>query len=106
MATQTSMSKDEILDAIGNMSVFELAELIEAFKSKLTPEMPSAQELRSAVNRLVGGAYWTYEDEVVGAGGHYLQGRADGVIGIMAFGCGPDSLMLSKAKQIQNQRGD
>jgi len=34
MATQTSMSKDEILDAIGNMSVFDLAELIEAFKSK------------------------------------------------------------------------
>ena len=34
MATQTSMSKDEILDAIGNMSVFELAELLEAFKSK------------------------------------------------------------------------
>ena len=33
MATQT-LSKDEILDAIGNMSVFELAELIEAFKSK------------------------------------------------------------------------
>jgi large subunit ribosomal protein L7/L12 len=34
MATQTSMSKEEILDAIGNMSVFELADLIEAFKSK------------------------------------------------------------------------
>ena len=34
MATQTGLSKDEILDAIGNMSVFELAELIEAFKSK------------------------------------------------------------------------
>jgi len=33
MATQT-MSKDEILEAIGNMSVFELAELIDAFKSK------------------------------------------------------------------------
>jgi large subunit ribosomal protein L7/L12 len=33
MATQT-MSKDDILDAIGNMSVFELSELIEAFKSK------------------------------------------------------------------------
>jgi large subunit ribosomal protein L7/L12 len=30
----TTMSKDEILDAIGNMSVFELAELIEAFKTK------------------------------------------------------------------------
>ena len=28
------MSKDDILEAIGNMSVFELAELIEAFKGK------------------------------------------------------------------------
>src|SRR3989454_9419865 len=34
MATQTSVSKDDILEAIGNMSVFELAELIEAFKDK------------------------------------------------------------------------
>src|ERR1700704_2919079 len=34
MATQTAGKKDEILEAIGNMSVFELAELIEAFKEK------------------------------------------------------------------------
>ena len=34
MATQTGLSKDEILEAIGHMSVFDLAELIEAFKSK------------------------------------------------------------------------
>src|SRR5205823_1967006 len=34
MATQTSVSKGDILEAIGNMSVFELAELIEAFKEK------------------------------------------------------------------------
>jgi large subunit ribosomal protein L7/L12 len=33
MAT-TALSKDEILAAIGNMSVIELAELIEAFKDK------------------------------------------------------------------------
>ncbi len=33
MANAT-MSKDEILDAIGNMSVFDLAELIESFKTK------------------------------------------------------------------------
>jgi large subunit ribosomal protein L7/L12 len=32
MANAT-LSKDEILEAIGNMSVFELADLIEAFKS-------------------------------------------------------------------------
>jgi large subunit ribosomal protein L7/L12 len=43
MATQT-MSKDEILEAIGNMSVFELAELIEAFKSRfgVTVAAPAA----------------------------------------------------------------
>ena len=34
MATQTSLSKDDILEAIGNMSVFDLSELIEAFKTK------------------------------------------------------------------------
>ncbi|HEX9580721.1 MAG TPA: 50S ribosomal protein L7/L12 [Gemmatimonadales bacterium] len=33
MAT-TTLSKDDILQAIGTMSVFELAELIEAFKEK------------------------------------------------------------------------
>jgi large subunit ribosomal protein L7/L12 len=33
MANAT-LSKDEILDAIGNMSVFDLSELIESFKTK------------------------------------------------------------------------
>ena len=44
MATQTSVSKDDILEAIGNMSVFELAELIEAFKEKfgVTISAPAA----------------------------------------------------------------
>jgi large subunit ribosomal protein L7/L12 len=36
------MSKDEILDAIGNMSVFELAELIDAFKSKFNVTIAAA----------------------------------------------------------------
>ena len=30
----TTLSKDEILEAIGNMSVIELADLIESFKTK------------------------------------------------------------------------
>ena len=41
MASAT-MSKDEILDAIGNMSVFELAELIEAFKTKFNVTISAA----------------------------------------------------------------
>ena len=34
MATQTSLSIDEIIEAIGNLSVVELADLIERFKQK------------------------------------------------------------------------
>ena len=68
--------------------------LEQAHYKVLTPEMLTAEGLESATARLVGGAYWTYEEEVVGAGGHYLESGTDGVIGIMAFGCGPDSLMM------------
>jgi large subunit ribosomal protein L7/L12 len=38
----TSLSNDEILEAIGNKSVFELAELIEAFKSKFNVTIAAA----------------------------------------------------------------
>ena len=41
MANAT-MGKDEILDAIGNMSVFELSELIEAFKEKFNVTIAAA----------------------------------------------------------------
>lgn len=41
MANAT-MSKDEILDAIGNMSVLELAELIDAFKAKFNVTIAAA----------------------------------------------------------------
>jgi large subunit ribosomal protein L7/L12 len=42
MAQATMHSKDEILEAIGNMSVFELAELIEAFKTKFNVTIAAA----------------------------------------------------------------
>ena len=41
MANAT-MSKDEILDAIGNMSVLELADLIDAFKTKFNVTISAA----------------------------------------------------------------
>jgi len=65
----------------------------------LTPEMLTTEELESAIARLVGSAYWTYAEEVVGAGGHYLQNGVDGVIGIVTFGCGPDSLMMDMVRR-------
>jgi large subunit ribosomal protein L7/L12 len=41
MATKT-LSKDEILEAIGNMSVTELADLVEAFKEKFNVTIAAA----------------------------------------------------------------
>ena len=71
-----------------------LHRLAQANYRILTPEMLTPEQLESGIARLSGRAYWTYEEEVVGAAGHYLQGGVDGIIGIMAFGCGPDSVMM------------
>jgi len=74
---------------------YELIHRLEQYGVRvLTPEMLTKHEQDAAVTRLVGQAYWTYEADVVGAGGHYLLNKIDGVIGVMAFGCGPDSLMM------------
>jgi large subunit ribosomal protein L7/L12 len=42
MANATQLSSDDILEAIGNMSVFELAELIDKFKSKFNVTIAAA----------------------------------------------------------------
>jgi predicted nucleotide-binding protein (sugar kinase/HSP70/actin superfamily) len=65
----------------------------------LVPEMASKDELDVGVGKVVGRTYWTYEEEVVGAGGHYLENGTDGVIGVLAFGCGPDSLMMDAVRR-------
>jgi predicted nucleotide-binding protein (sugar kinase/HSP70/actin superfamily) len=51
------------------------------------------------VKRLAQVPYWTFEDEVVGAAGSYLQRGVDGVITVSAFGCAPDSVMLAVVAQ-------
>ncbi len=42
MTTTTTLSKDDILNAIGSMSVVELADLIEAFKTKFNVTISAA----------------------------------------------------------------
>jgi predicted nucleotide-binding protein (sugar kinase/HSP70/actin superfamily) len=61
--------------------------------------MLTTEQVESAIARIVGRPYWTYEEEVIGAGGYYLESGVDGVIGIMAFGCGPDSLMMDMVRR-------
>jgi len=79
---------------------YRLIHRLKQARSKvLTPEMLTIEELESATARLVGNARWTCEEEVVGAGEHFLENRADGIIGIMTFGCGPDSLMMDVVRR-------
>jgi len=65
----------------------------------LAPEMLTAEQMETAITRLTGRPYWTYEEEVVGSGGHYLESGVEGVIGVVAFGCGPDSLMMDMVQR-------
>ena len=65
----------------------------------VTPEMVSRENLNEGVARVSGKPYWTYEAEVSGAGGHFLKSAISGVIGIMPFGCGPDSMMMDLVRR-------
>jgi large subunit ribosomal protein L7/L12 len=55
MAT-TTLSNEEILDAIGNKTVVELAELIEAFKTKFNVTIAAAAPAAGAAGGAGGGA--------------------------------------------------
>ncbi len=70
-----------------------IGRLREAGVKVMTPEMVPHSDLAAGVVRLLGHPYWTYEDEVTGAGAHYLETGVDGIISVTPFGCGPDSLM-------------
>jgi predicted nucleotide-binding protein (sugar kinase/HSP70/actin superfamily) len=70
----------------------------------LTPEMIPQGGQEEAIAKLEGKSYWTYEGEVVGAAGYYLDKGVDGIIGVAAFGCGPDSLMMDLVKRYARQK--
>lgn len=71
----------------------------------VTPEMAGRQALSAGVEKLVGRPYWTYEDEIVGAAGHYLHADVDGVIAVVSFGCGPDSTMVDVMQRYAKRPG-
>jgi len=56
MATQTSLSIDDLLEAIGNLSVVELAQLIEKFKDKFGVTIAAPAAAAPAAGAAGGGA--------------------------------------------------
>ncbi len=65
MATQTGLTIDDLLDAIGNLSVVELAQLIEKFKDKfgVTIAAPVAAAPSGAGGGTGGGAAPAAEEQ-------------------------------------------
>jgi predicted nucleotide-binding protein (sugar kinase/HSP70/actin superfamily) len=59
-----------------------------------TPEMAEQEALDTAMAKLVGNPHWSFEADIIGAGGHYLGKKVDGIISVAVFGCGPDSMMI------------
>jgi large subunit ribosomal protein L7/L12 len=59
----TTLSPDEILEAIGNMSVFELAGLIETFKTKFNVTIAAAPVAGAAPAGGGGGAAAAVEEQ-------------------------------------------
>lgn len=82
-----------------------LSKLQEMGVNTLVPEFVDEAELRAGLCQVVERPYWTYEDEVVGAGSCYLQGDTHGVISLVAFGCGPDSLMVDLLRRQAERLG-
>ncbi len=59
-----------------------------------TSEMISDETIEMRLRALSKRIYWTFGKETVGAAFHYLDSKEiDGLIYIISFGCGPDSLL-------------
>lgn len=71
-----------------------IARLEEAGVELVVPEMTDQHVLMEAATDVPKQLYWTYEKEIMGAINHWTeQKKVDGVIYVLAFACGPDSLV-------------
>ena len=70
----------------------------------VTAEMAPPGALDLGTEKLVRRPYWTYEDEFVGAAGYYLDSDVDGVLAVVCFGCGPDSMMMEVVQRAAKGR--
>ncbi len=66
----------------------------------VTSDSLSLGYLRHKANNLSKHIYWTFEKKLAGAALHFLETKeADGIILVLAFECGPDSLVAELIEQ-------
>ena len=80
-----------IYDRYANMDIIGKLEKLDA--KIVTPDMLPEKVIRSEGRSLSRELYWTYGREIVGSASYLAGGKANGIILLTSFGCGPDSLM-------------
>lgn len=69
-----------------------------------TQEMIPQKESSRAASKVSGDLYWSYGKEILGASLYFVERGVDGIIFIISFPCGPDSLIVEYAiRQIKGQ---
>jgi predicted nucleotide-binding protein (sugar kinase/HSP70/actin superfamily) len=68
---------------------------INILTPEMAPELPDSNGNGHTEFTGLAKNYWESEEDVLGAGEYYTRIKVDGIIGIMAFACGPDSMMMS-----------
>ncbi len=59
----------------------------------ITPEMIPSEITIEESKKISKEVYWTYSKEIVGAAAYLSEGRVDGLILLVSFSCGPESLL-------------
>ncbi|MDD4873834.1 MAG: acyl-CoA dehydratase activase-related protein [Dehalococcoidales bacterium] len=74
----------------------------------LTPEMVPEMSFDYQSGAQVAGlarSYWESEEDILEAGEYYIGTKVDGIIGMMPFACGPDSLMMNLIQRNAQKAG-
>ena len=72
----------------------------------VTTEMLPAKVLHKEAGRLPKRLFWSYEQEVVGSVFHWLNTKSvDGIIYVLSFACGPDSLVQALLESETRRKG-
>lgn len=91
-----------IYDEYLNMDI--MAKLEKMNISVITSEMFPSALLHKEAKKLSRQNYWTYGRDMLGATHYLARGKVDGLIFLLSFGCGPDSLLVELAlRKLKNK---
>ncbi len=72
----------------------------------LTAEMLTEEDVLQGVKKLEKDIFWTFGKEILGAANYFLEQKTvDGVIVVVSFGCGPDSLIVDLIERSYKRSG-